>query len=684
MPERNLFSPLLTAIIPVVFLFTSGLSGNAFAQSTAVSHTPGVLHIQLTEPAATQLSLVSDENGLLKTGNNQLDLLMQDYGVYEIEPTFQLHPRFSKRHTAHGFDRWYTLSLTQKGDELAAADAFKKNTSIELAEPDYRAVLFDRTPDLNNEAGIGITNDPRFSDQWHYRNTGQTGGIPGSDINLLLAWGITTGTPDVIVQVLDSGINTEHEDLKNMLWLNPEPGASGRIGDIHGWNFRSNNSNITDNIGHGTHVSGTIAAETNNGIGVAGVAGGDGVGRGVRLMIARLFEGNAGPSTQQIANAFAYGADHGAVISNNSWGFDQDGFFPVLVRSSIDYFIDNAGLDENDDVSGPIAGGIVVFASGNDNSDAMKYPGAYSRVVNVAGTNDRDMKAWYSNYGNHIDISAPGGETTGSANRGVLSTDINGYRFLQGTSMAAPHVSGVLGLMASHFPDQTNSQLIQRMYDTVDPIDGINPLYEGKLGVGRLNAYNALVTESPPARPILSFPQSNEEDIQLTEDFFWRNAPMTDSYELQVSTKPTFGFSGLVVDVAGLLEPSYTVSNLQLETEYYWRVRGLNQYGHSRWSQVRQFKTVDREPPELPQLSQNFPNPFNPVTTIEFGLPEDAFVTLDVYNVTGQRVATLISEQRDIGWHFVTFDGTNLASGVYIYRLRANDRQVIRKMLLVK
>lgn len=178
--------------------------------------------------------------------------------------------------------------------------------------------------------------------QWHYKNFGITPrSVEGADINLFEAWKQTTGSPNVIVSIVDGGIDGSHEDLKDNLWINEGeiPGngidddGNGFIDDVYGYNFVSDKGEITlDEAGHGTHVAGTVAARNNNGIGVSGVAGGDGTpNSGARLMSCQIFEGANGSG--QGAGATVYGANNGAVISQNSWGYDYPG--PGNIPASI-------------------------------------------------------------------------------------------------------------------------------------------------------------------------------------------------------------------------------------------------------------------------------------------------------------------------------------------------------------
>jgi subtilisin family serine protease len=236
------------------------------------------------------------------------------------------------------------------------------------------------------------------------------------------------GNSDVIVAIIDGGIDYNAcNDLAANMW------------DGIGFNFVNNSSTIIAH-NHGTHVAGTVAAVTNNSVGVAGVAGGSGSGDGVRLMSCQVFTAS---SSGGFHIAPVYAADNGAAISQNSWGYVSAGIYSQPVLDAIDYFNAHGGGNALD-------GGITIFAAGNSNSSGQWYPACYSGAFSVAATNNQDKKAWYSNYDTWVDISAPGGETNSVTARGVLSTlNGNAYGYYQGTSMACPHASGTAALMAS-------------------------------------------------------------------------------------------------------------------------------------------------------------------------------------------------------------------------------------------
>ncbi len=391
---------------------------------------------------------------------------------------------FDERHKLWGFDRWYELNVPATVDIKRMIAAYSRLSNyIEVVEPFYtvtrhRAVTDFKKPvsGLPKNFGLNFTpNDPRFTEQWHYSNSGQAGGTAGKDISLPQAWDLEKGKPGVIVAVIDEGIDYTHPDIAANMW-------SGI-----GYNF-VNNTNVIEPGDHGTHTSGTVAAVSNNNVGVSGVAGGDGTaGSGARLMSCEVF----GPSSSasNFGAPFIWAADNGAMIAQNSWSYTNPNVYQQFVLDGIDYFINNGG-------GSVLKGGIVIFSAGNSNSEAAYYPAFYEKVLSVAATNNRDVRASYSNYGTWVDISAPGGQQAFAGDpAGVLSTVAGGlYDFYQGTSMACPHVSGVAALLASRAPGRFSGDDIRSiLMATVDNHYPSNlSTLAGKLGAGRLNAFKAL------------------------------------------------------------------------------------------------------------------------------------------------------------------------------------------------
>lgn len=374
-------------------------------------------------------------------------------------------------HKKYNLDLWFDIEFDSTQNLKQLIKELQKTFIFETVEPVYKKHLLDAA-----SGATFVPNDSRLNEQWQYNNTGQGLGKIGKDIKLLDAWDIENGKPNVIVALHDMGVQLDHPDLaQNIL-----PAKS--------YNFITNSNNINPGY-HGTHTAGTIAAVNNNGIGVSGVAGGNGnANTGARIMSLQIFDvTGSGFVSGNFAESFIYAADNGACISSNSWAYDEDGLYELSVLDAIDYFIDNGG-------GNVLQGGLVIFAAGNISQPIRYFPSAYDRVICVAATNNLDEKTWYSTYGNWVDIAAPGGEDRNGAAGQILSTTVgSSYANDQGTSMACPHVAGVAALVASKLAGKASASDIRNiLLSTTDNIDTLNPNFIGLIGTGRLNAFKAV------------------------------------------------------------------------------------------------------------------------------------------------------------------------------------------------
>ena len=418
-------------------------------------------------------------------------------GIISAERVFPEADEFEARHRAAGLHRWYRIqydpavAMTKAQADLAALPDVER---VEIPHRIARRTYF---------------NDPDMIEQWHYVNDGKLGPAfkAGIDINVQPVWEeFTTGSSEVIVAVVDGGIDLSHPDLNGVVLPG---GSNGSRNFVPGYD-----PGTIPPDDHGTHAAGTIGAINNNGIFVSGIAGGhDGKG-GVRLMSCVIFGGTEEePESGDEAQALVWAADHGAVIANNSWGYvfdtEEDArkqaiIFnnePSALRSAIDYFIANAGLDADGNQTGPMRGGLVTFAAGNEGW-AHDAPAEYEPVIAVGAFGPDGNIADYSNHGPWVDILAPGGSDSDDYTEWVVSiVTKNNVGYMVGTSMACPHVSGVAALLVSYFggPGFTADELKERLLESAR-YDVIN-LRGRTFGGGMLDAHAAFLYNPGPEDP---------------------------------------------------------------------------------------------------------------------------------------------------------------------------------------
>jgi len=319
----------------------------------------------------------------------------------------------------------------------------------------------------------GAPNDPSFGTQWNLNNVGQSGGKVDADVDAVEAWDSFGGAPSVAVAVLDSGSMVTHVDLAANVWHNPgeiagnaiDDDGNGFVDDTVGWNFDSNNSNPAGSFYHGTSVAGVIGAVGNNGIGIAGLAGGGPWGAGGACRVMPLNIGSFAPNAAVLDDAIIYAANNGARVLTMSLTVPS----ATAITDAIAYAVN-------------IKGCFVDCAAGN-NGVGVTYPANLSTVMAVASTNRQDNKSSFSNAGPEVEVAAPGEQ--------ILMLDLNnGYTTQDGTSFAAPHVAALAGLLFAANPNLTNADVRQIMKDTADDVS--TPGFDNGTGFGRINAATAL------------------------------------------------------------------------------------------------------------------------------------------------------------------------------------------------
>ena len=535
-------------------------------------------------------------NGTITTKSPKVNEIFDELGVVHIERLFPDTGRFEERRKTFGLDKWYKITYDSSVPATKAGESLTQILGIETFEQERPIKISEDLP----------FDDPYLPNQWHYYNDGTGSSWKAkADINVLPVWkNYTTGSSDVIVGVVDGGIDTSHEDLL------------GVVNTAKSWNFCTNSGKITAHS-HGTHVGGTIGAINNNGKGVSGIAGGDAKAgiKGVQLLSCQIFSNDGGSGDG--ASAIVWAADHGAVVCNNSWGYDfqkddgsydreaasemheffshpDQGEFKHSVKHAIDYFNTYAGLDENGNQEGPMAGGVVFFSAGNE-SWAYGPPANYPGAIAVGGYGPNGSKAYYSNFGTRdddwVDIAAPGGDYSISE---ILSTlPGNGYGNMQGTSMACPHVSGVAALVISAVggPGFTREMLLERLLKSPNPNFNIS---NSRIGIP-IDAMGAISRGSEPEipSPVTSLSASTSSNVITAS---WNvtaseNGIAAYAYRLFYGTdknavvnatakNPGTGVSSIAVEtgMAGVGETLSTQIVAGFETTYYLKVLGYD-YG---------------------------------------------------------------------------------------------------------
>jgi subtilisin family serine protease len=415
------------------------------------------------------------------TSISSIDSLSDRFDVERIEPTFRLsniQHQNAALFVSIGLDRIYTFIVPEGTDIMAVVQAYTVDPSVSYAEPDYIGY------------GFATPNDPSFNVQWGLNNDGTNPpdhpGTADADIDAPEAWDIQKGSSSVTVAMLDTGVDWDHPDLSSRIWSNADETAGNGIDDDHngyvddtrGWDFVNNDNNPMDDHGHGTVNAGIVGADTNNAVGVAGVDW------RCKIMPVKVLNQNNWGLYSWWASGLQYAADNGAdVISMSMGGTSTD----ATLKAAVDYAY---GLNC-----------VICVSMGNDNSNTVYYPAAYSNVIAVGAVDTDDTRCvppdWQgfgmpnggSNYGSHIDVVAPG--------NWIYSTVWNNnYQYWAGTSMAAPFVSGLAALLFAQEPTLTNAEVYQIITTTAEDQVG-NPAedtlgWDQYYGYGRINAHQAL------------------------------------------------------------------------------------------------------------------------------------------------------------------------------------------------
>lgn len=741
------------------------------------------------------------------TGIGALDHLNQQYSIQTIKPFFRHFKIKTHRGRQNTLDRWYKIIFSGTVDAVEVAEDYQTLAEIETAEPIaiHRAFI--------------MPNDPDFNQQWHLHQAND------ADVDAPEAWDIFTGSPNIIVAMMDTGVRWYHKDLagtfasendrnsiRGNIWVNEgelqntnpntDEDGNGYPDDWVGWDFVTGNPQLfnvgddydvedndpRDHNGHGTHCAGNIAAINNNNRGVGSVAGGwgedaNGLGNGVRVMCLRigwddLLSGFVGMDFA--ANAFIYAADNGARIASCSWGSSQQS---ALV-DAVNYFLYGTTTPGPEDEKQR----LIFVAAGNNNNETNDYLTSRNDVIAVAGTNENDNKWNYSSFGTWVDISAPASNIYSTVHNSS-SPETDAYTSYSGTSMATPITASVAALVWSYNPSFAAAEVEDILYQSADNIEGnLADQHKGKMGAGRVNAYNAIILASGGANSMpvaLNDSASTDEDVAvvinvLRNDFDPDGDPLTisaigvalhgsavqdgDSSIIYTPGEDYFGEDSLRyyisdgrggidsamvhISIRSINDPpqivdlpqeismltndstsldmsayqydvdtapegltwTFSVSSDQLSYAFDESSDSLTIYSHEVPGQYYLYVTLTDDSaafdqdtimvivdipsalssrittqPDQFRLYQNYPNPFNPVTVISYQVPATSSLELSIYNLMGQKVATLVTASQPAGHYEVSWDASGLPSGIYMYRLETNTGfSQVKKLMLLK
>jgi len=649
---------------------------------------PGQINVYFDEEM-TALVESGASDAAVRTKAPGLEEVMEDLGVVSFERVFPVDEEFEDRHREAGLHRWYRVRFDGGVPSPEAAERFACLGGVLNARAVNKVKIAE---------GGTYFNDPMEYRQWHYHNSSPS----WADVNVLPVWrNYTRGSSDVIVSVVDGGIDLTHEDLAAAV---VPPGDNGSK------NFMYNNTGYRIVAhDHGTHVAGTIGAINNNGKGVAGIAGGDAKAgeAGVKLLSCQVFQKDLQGGANFDA-ALVWGADHGAVVSNNSWGHDfvddrgnynkdaaeqshkfylqpNSGYYKDSLKDAIDYFNNYAGKNKSGQQTGPMAGGVVFFAAGNDGRP-YGSPAGYPGCMAVGAITNYGTRSNFSNYGDWVDICAPG--------VGVLSTyPGNTYGEASGTSMACPHVTGVAALVVSYCGGTgfTRDQLWDKMIGGANSADLPSSYRIGPL-VDALGAITYGTGEPPQKVSDFNVDKvlSNNVTISLAVPADKDGQPAygfrllaAENQSLLLSCNPRSPGSGIIHGDFLSREAKVgetitgTVGDLGFNTTYYVAISSFD-YGRN-FSELSPVKTITTGSNHAPTIKTQYSGDFkfhvHDIFTIPFTIvDEDNHVVNVEFEKDSRDLGTLsLLESTKSGEYVLQVLGVASPEGKYHATLTASD-----------
>lgn len=433
---------------------------------------PGEIIVKFKENVQISVTLDQDH---VATGLSTIDSLNEMFGINSIE-------KLDQTETSSFLSNVYKLKFPQDKSISSVLSEYLKDSNVEYAEPNFIYSI------------CSLPNDPYFSKQWALNQSNDV------DIDAPEAWDLETGIKNIVIAVVDSGIDYNHPDLKDNVWINKNeiPGnnidddGNGFVDDVMGWNFTGNNNDPLDELGHGTHCSGIIGAVGNNSIGISGVCW------NCSIMPVKVFGSSGSATLGIIIRGIKYAADNGANVISMSWGSSGES---QLLKYAIDYAYSK--------------GVVLVGGAGNEYSSHKFYPAAFDNVISVAAIDKDNFKADFSNYGAWVDVASPGVDIYSTMptyhvtlNDPPYSLTMD-YSYASGTSMACPNVAGVVGLILSKNPALNQEEVKTLIRSTASKVGS-----DTYIGTGNVNSYNCVKNNSAPVANLDS--SLDDKEIEKT------------------------------------------------------------------------------------------------------------------------------------------------------------------------